>query len=263
MASVTAIKDPLQVLPEELHPKVNHLVTEDETPVDNLFSEKQQRLLAEPLYSSWSGPGPGRPFAAMTNVGLFYTTRESPYVPDALLSLDVEVPADLWLKGHRSYFIWEYGKPPDVVVEVVSNREGGEDGEKLEGYARVGVGYYVIYDPERIISREVLRAYRLEGRKFRQMKEPFWFPDVGLGLQIWQGRYEDHENTWIRWVEEDEHLIPSGKERAEAEKQRAEAEKQRAEAEKQRADRERERGDRLAEQLRRLGVEPNTSPQPD
>ena len=28
------------------------LITEDETPVDNLPSEKQQRLLTEPLYSS-------------------------------------------------------------------------------------------------------------------------------------------------------------------------------------------------------------------
>ena len=41
-----------QALPPELHPDVEHLVTEDDTPVDNVFSEKQQRLLTEPLYSS-------------------------------------------------------------------------------------------------------------------------------------------------------------------------------------------------------------------
>ena len=34
---------------------------DDDTPVDNLPSEKQQRLLTEPLYSSCAGPGGGRP----------------------------------------------------------------------------------------------------------------------------------------------------------------------------------------------------------
>ena len=29
------------------------LITEDNEPVDNVFSEKQQRLLVEPLYTSW------------------------------------------------------------------------------------------------------------------------------------------------------------------------------------------------------------------
>ena len=36
------------------------------------------------------------------------------------------LPADLWPKSLRSYFVWDYGKVPDVVIEVVSNREGGE-----------------------------------------------------------------------------------------------------------------------------------------
>ena len=101
--------------------------------MDNIFSEKQQRLLVEPLYSSWSGVGSERQFVAMTNVGLFYAIGQPPYVPDMLLSLDVRLPADLWPKSHRSYFLWEYGKPPEVVVEVVSNREGGEDSDKLVG----------------------------------------------------------------------------------------------------------------------------------
>ena len=50
-------------------PDIQHLVTEDDTPVDNMPSEKQQRLLTEPLYSSWAGPGAGRPFLAAANVG--------------------------------------------------------------------------------------------------------------------------------------------------------------------------------------------------
>lgn len=50
-------------------------MTEDATPVDNLFSEKQQRLLTESMYSSWRGPGAERPFLALANVGMFYAAH--------------------------------------------------------------------------------------------------------------------------------------------------------------------------------------------
>jgi len=36
-------------------PDANQLVTEDDTPVDNFASAKQQRLLVGSLYSSWQG----------------------------------------------------------------------------------------------------------------------------------------------------------------------------------------------------------------
>ena len=59
-------------------PDIRHIVTEDDRPVDNIFSEKQQRLLTESLYSSWDGPGEGRPFLALANVGLFYAVHRPP-----------------------------------------------------------------------------------------------------------------------------------------------------------------------------------------
>ena len=66
---------------------VEHIVTEDDEPVDNLYSEKQQRLLTEPLYSSWSPPAGQadtavpRPFLAAANVGLFAAVSRPPLVP--------------------------------------------------------------------------------------------------------------------------------------------------------------------------------------
>src|SRR5229473_7405843 len=114
---------------------VNNLITEDDTPVDNLFSEKQQRLLTEPLYSSWAGPaGPTdarRKFLAAANVGLFPSVHQPPLVPDVFLSLDVEVAEDWYDKSHRSYFFWEFGKAPEAVIEIVSNQKGHELGSKL------------------------------------------------------------------------------------------------------------------------------------
>lgn len=109
-------------------PDISHLVTEDDTPVDNLISEKQQRLLTASLYSSFSGDVP---FIAMANVGLFYGIEQPALVPDVLLSLNVENPQDWSKKENRSYFIWEFGKPPDAVIEIVSNKVGNELGSKL------------------------------------------------------------------------------------------------------------------------------------
>jgi len=256
MATDVVSNDSLQAIPAELYPVVDHLVTEDGAPVDNIFSEKQQRLLTEPLYSSWTGPGEQRSFVAMSNVGLFFAVRRPPLVPDALLSLDVELPADLQPKRHRSYFVWEYGKAPDVVIEVVSNREGGEDTEKLAGYFQVAVRYYAIFDPDRLLSQEALRVYRHDAIEYCKMDEPIWFPDIGLGLGLWQGRYEDHDNTWLRWVDAEGVPVPTGREGVKSQQQRADAQQQRADAQQQRADRERQRADQLAEQLRQLGVEP-------
>ncbi len=155
MATDTISNDELEAIAAEVHAVVESLVTEDDTPVDNFFSEKQQRLLTEPLFSSWQGPGKEQPFVAMANVGLFYALRRPPVVPDVLLSLGVQLPADIHLKHNRSYFIWEYGgKAPEVVIEIVSNREGGEDTNKLATYAEIGIRYYVIFDPDGMLGAE-------------------------------------------------------------------------------------------------------------
>jgi hypothetical protein len=72
----------------DITPDIQSLITEDDTPVDNLPSEKQQRLLTEPLYSSWTGAGAERPFLAAANVGIFSVARNPAIVPDMFLSLD-------------------------------------------------------------------------------------------------------------------------------------------------------------------------------
>ena len=159
---------------------IESLVTEDDTPVDNMPSEKQQRLLTEPLYSSWAGPGAGRPFLAAANVGVFAEARNPAIVPDVFVSLDVQVADNWWDKRHRSYFVWEFGKPPDLVVEIVSNREGNEVGSKRLRYARMGVGYYVIYDPFHRVMRDDLRVYRLRDGGYQRQESPR-FPEAAVG----------------------------------------------------------------------------------
>jgi hypothetical protein len=208
-----ATQSSLAPLPPEQWPKLDHLVTEDDTPVD-LFSGKQIRLLAEPLYSSWAGPGDGRPFQVDTNVGLFYAVDQPPLVPDVMLSLDVQISGDYLRKAHRSYFLWIFGKAPEAVIEVVSNKEGGEADYKMRKYAQIAIPYYAIFDPGHEIQAEDLRLFALREGSYVPL-EGFWLPAVGLGLVLWKGNYEGWETLWLRWCDREGQLIPTGAERAE------------------------------------------------
>ena len=232
----------------EVIPDIETLVTEDDTPVDNMPSEKQQRLLTEPLYSSWVGPGAGRPFLAAANVGVFHQPRNPAIVPDVFLSLDVRVAENWWDKAHRSYFVWEFGKPPDLALEIVSNRQGNEDGAKKDRYARMGVSHYVIYDPLGQVMPDVLTVYRLHAAGYERQAEAR-FASLKLGLMLWEGVFEDVPGTWLRWMDEQDVLIPTGRERAEQERQRVDQVEHLLVQERQRAE-------RLEALLRRSGIDP-------
>ncbi len=250
--SQSALKIPsdMEEVITEVEAYMETLVTEDDEPVDNIYSDIQRRLLVEPLRSSWrplDENGAPRKYLACTDVGIFYALRHPPIAPDMLLSMDVEPPEEFWLKKHRSYFTWEYGKAPDVVIEVVSNREGGETGVKLRDYAIIGIPYYVVFDPGRFLGDDALRIFKLDARRYVAYHENH-FPEVGLGLTLWEGSYEDSKpTTWLRWRDAQGDLIATGAEQAE-----------RARREAERARREAERAASLAEKLRELGVDPDS-----
>lgn len=237
-----ATAEPPPVLPPEVLPDYDAIVTEDGAPVDNIYSEKQQRLLTEPLYSSWPGPGEGRPFIAATNVGVFYGLLLPPIVPDAFLSADVKLPEDMSKKQHRSYFVWLYGKPPDVAIEVVSNNEGEELGRKLQIYARVGVPYYVVWDPDQLLGAERLHVFALHAGSY-QKQASAWFPKVNLGLRIWHGAFEEWPDDWLRWCNAALEVLPTGAEAKQQAEQLAREAEQRASQAQRHADEAKHRAD--------------------
>lgn len=214
---------------------IENLVTEDDQPVDNLFSEKQQRLFATSLYSGWTPPVEGskrkrRKFLAAANVGIYFAMHEPPIVPDFFLSLDVEPHKDWYEKKHRTYLVWEFGKVPEVTLEIVSNKKGGELMTKMNDYARMGVNYYVVYDPEKYLSQDMLRVYELGFGKRYRLRSDHQLPDLGLSLKLWKGRFEDKADTWLRWCDTRGRLIQTGEERAH--QAEAELKKLRAELDK-------------------------------
>ena len=219
----------------------DNFITEDDEPVDNLFSEKQQRLTIEVLQSSsidWTN----RDFMACANVGMYYDKNvRIPVVPDMFLAMDVKHPKSWREKKNKCYFAWEMGKLPDLVLEIVSNKVGGEESSKKELYAKLGIKYYVVHDPYFYLSKDELKVYHLvRNESYELLTSPHNFmPEINLGIQLWNGLFEQEDSSWHRWCTKNGSNLLTGKERADEEKKRADQEKLRAEQEKLRAEQER------------------------
>ena len=188
---------------------------------------------------------------AAANVGVFPEPRNPAIVPDVFVSLDVQPHRNWWDKAHRSYFVWEFGKPPELVVEIVSHQRGNEVGRKRQRYAEMGVGYYVIHDPLHQVMDDELHIYRLRDRSYER-HESHWFPELRLGLTLWDGVFEAVRSRWLRWVDDHGVLIPTGREQ----RRRADEEHRRAEHAEQLLAEERRRAERLAALLLRSGIDP-------
>ena len=231
------------------YPELEGIETEDGKPLDSFYQEKLHRILTESLYASWPGPGEGRTFRVYSNVGLFFDPKEPPLVPDVMLALGLPPIDDMHKKKNQSYFTWILGKPPDVVLEFVSNRRGGEATSKRRTYAAIGVPFYVIFDPKHKLSKKTLRIYRLAEGKYRSMTGN-QLEGIGLGLVLWSGPYEGRDDTWLRWCDTNGVVIPTGKERGDEEQRRADDQQRRAERLTHRAE-------RMAAKLRELGIDPD------
>jgi Putative restriction endonuclease len=265
------MSQPLTETQFDLDEAVRNLVTEDDEPVDNILSEKQQRLLVDPLYEDWTppfdpeAPVNPRPFWAASNVGIFRSVHLPGIAPDFFLSVDVTGLQPLKV---RSYFMWEYGKAPDLIIEIVSNRKGQELTSKFKDYAQMGVTYYVIYDPyghlRTELNGEVLSAYEIGfGKRYRR-RDSVIFADLDLSLTLWEGPFEGCELEWLRWCDAEGRLLLTGHERAaseaDARRQAEDARRQAEDARRQAADARREaqeRAAKLASRLHELGVDPD------
>ena len=156
-------------------------------------------------------------------------------------------------KEDRSYFVWLYGKPPNLVVEIVSNKEGGELDRKMDIYQSIGVSYYAVHDPFRHLGQRELRLFQLVGGKYVELMDPTVLMDeIGLGLVFWEGTYLDVDARWLRFVDREGRLIPTGLEKSMAQARETHEQRARADEEKSRADRAEERARKLEERLREL-----------
>lgn len=185
-------------------PTSDELPDSDGLPVDNELHTLVSNLLRLILGFIW---GQRFDWFFGVNMGIYHTTGINPrvpIVPDGFLSLGVERIRGNQLR--KSYVVWEENDiVPLFVLEIVSQTPGGEYDEKISTYAKLGVLYYVIYNPDfwRRDQQEPFEVYQLvNGSYQRQIGEPFWMPEIGLGIGRQTGNHQGLQREWLYWFDE-------------------------------------------------------------
>ena len=257
-----AVNDLSAVLIEHgvtLPPTQDELPYDDGVPLETERHRLQIDLLIDTL-TPWLAQRPHGGYAG-GNMFVYFSlqqTRGQDFRgPDMFVVLDV--PS----RERKSWVIWEEGKGPDMVIELLSESTAEQDKttKKLIYQNQLRVPEYFWYDP---FDPQNWAGFRLHNSAYAPLQ-----PDpqgrlvsniLGLALVRWTGVYKGVGATWLRWASLDNGLLPTGEElalrQAEQERQRVEQERKRAEQERERAEREYQRAERLAARLRELGVEP-------
>jgi Uma2 family endonuclease len=224
--------NPLQNLPSS-----DELPDSDDTPVDHELQAIIPTMLRVILNWLW---GSRLDWFFGVNMGVYHTTGKNPrvpIVPDGFLSLGVERLKVGKLRP--SYVVWEENDiVPILILEVVSKTYGREYDEKMTDYAKLGALYYIIHNPD-YCSRDKhdsFEVYRLvEGVYQRQLGEPVWMPEIGLGIGREIGTYDRCQREWLYWYDYEGTRFLTPDEAAEQERQRTQP---------------------LAERLREMGIDP-------
>ncbi|MBW4547298.1 MAG: Uma2 family endonuclease [Symplocastrum torsivum CPER-KK1] len=205
----------------------------DDEPVDNLNQPSLAAALTESLEIAGKLPANA---LITTNYGICATVNQKMVVkaPDWAYVPSIGVPRE---EVKRSYTPRLQGNIPAIVMEFLSDTEGGEYSSKPTYppgkwffYQRVlEVPNYVIFEPD----AGELEVYQLDDSAQYQLQNPdannrYWVAQMGLFLGVWQGTRENRTGYWLRWWDENGELLLWGSERAE----------------------------RLAAQLRAAGIEP-------
>lgn len=236
-------------------PSTDELPCSDDTPVDNEDQNLLPNILLFLLNLIWANR---QDWYFAVDMGVYHTTGVNPrvpVVPDAFLSVGVERRKGG--KSRKSYAVWEENEVvPILTLEMVSHTPGGEYDEKMAIYAKLGVLYYVIYNPEywRRDQHQPFEVYKLVNGNYQlQIGEPLWMPEVGLGIGRYQGTVGGIPKELLSWYDERGTRYLTSEEQAEQERTRAEQERIRAEQSQIRAE-------QLAQYLRSLGIDPDNLP---
>lgn len=128
----------------------------------------------------------------------------------------------------RSYTPNAEGEPPSIVMEFISETEGGE--YSINPHYPFGKWYfyeqilqipiYVIFHPK----TNQLEVYRLIDGQYQSQsldqQGRIWLSEINLFLGTWQGKRNNITTTWLRWWDQDENLLLWGQESLDLARQR-------------------------------------------
>ncbi len=135
-------------------------------------------------------------------------------------------------KERLSWVVWEEGKAPDVIIELLSQSTAKIDKneKKLVYQNRLRVPEYFWYD---VFNPNDWEGFSLNNGVYQPItkeNDRMICNSLGLNLVRWQGMYKDISATWLRWENSSGELLPLPEEIAEIERNRAETERNRANA---------------------------------
>ncbi|MBW4559776.1 MAG: Uma2 family endonuclease [Mojavia pulchra JT2-VF2] len=235
----------------------------DDQPVDNINQPPLAAALTESLELAGRLPSNA---LTLTHYGICATLNgqfvvkatDWGYVPS------IRVPR---AEVKRSYTPRLQGDIPAIVMELISDTEGGEYSSKPTYppgkwfyYEQVlQVPNYAIFEPD----EGVLEVYQRDDSGRYQLQSPdanqrYWIAEMNLFLGVWQGSRENRTGYCLRWWGDRGELLLWGSELAIKERQEKNAVQQQLKQERQRAEQERQRAEKLVAQLKALGVEPET-----
>ena len=220
----------------------------DNKPVDNELQILVPMLLRAILTLLW---GDRDDWFFGVNLGVYYDPDQPAIGPDGFLSLGVPRfrPSG---KLRLSYVIAQENQQiPLWVLEVVSKTPGQEYDEKKDRYAKMGVLYYTIYNPDhwRRDEHDPFEVYRLvNGRYIRLAGNPVWMPELGLGIGHERSKQEGHIREWLYWYDQQGQRYPAPENVIEQERQL----RQQAEQQRQKERQLRQRAEQRQEQERQL-----------
>ncbi len=259
----------------------DRLPCEDGEPMETEYHYSQMVLLKECLQNYFKDQ------EVYVGANMFVYYSEQQVKNDDFKGPDVFVVLKASKRMRKSWVVWEEGKGPDVVIELLSESTKKNDLlNKKEVYQnKLKVPEYYYFSP---LSFE-WSGFRLEDGVYVDIE-----PDdearlksgkLGLYFIRWQGVYKGEDWTWMRMSDRFGNLIPTPDEIADRETMRAEEEhellvleKQRVEEEHemyiiekgradqasqrakqadQRAEEERKRAEKLTDKLKDLGVDPD------
>jgi len=214
--------------------------TEDELPYDDGMPMETQRhalqlqLLIDPLRLYWED----RQDAYVGGNMFIYFSLEQVRNQD-FRGPDFFAVLDVSKRERKSWVVWEEGKGPDVVIELLSESTAAQDkGEKKEIYQNLlRVPEYFWFDP---FSGE-WAGFSLRCGEYEAIAEDSQGRLISrvlrLALVRWEGVYQEIEARWLRWATLTGVLLPTPQETAvAAQRQAAEAQHQAAEAQRQAAE---------------------------
>jgi Uma2 family endonuclease len=240
----TELQTVLDVPADYLHLTEDDLPSSDGIPMETQRHVKQMNMLVETLTLHWQDRQD-----CFIGCDMFVYFSPDQVKNKDFRGPDVFVVQDTTFHERKSWVVWQEGKSPDVVIELMSESTATFDKTRKKDIYQdeLQVPEYFLYDP---FSGELL-GYRLVGGVYHPIAADaqggLVSQKTGLRLVQWRGEYDRIAIVWLRWATLDGVLLPTKDERAEQAEQKVEQERR----EKEQFRREHEQATHKAEQAAR------------